>query len=146
MEGFIAGNCMRMAAALSYYAVFSLPAVLVIAVTLVGFFYSSHDVRGEVGRQAAHAVGTTGARQIQALLADASKPRHGIVESIVGSCIILIAATGVMVELQAAMNDIWEVKRSTQRSGMRTLSPQEALFPDHGPGDRDLAAVLADHE
>jgi membrane protein len=119
IEGFIAGNCMRMAAALSYYAVFSLPAVLAIAVTAVGFFYDSHDVRGEVRRQAAHAVGTTGARQIQALLADASKPRHGIIESIVGSCIILIAATGVMVELQAAMNDIWEVKPNTQRNGMR---------------------------
>jgi membrane protein len=119
IEGFITGNCMRMAAALSYYAVFSLPAVLAIAVTVVGFFYSSHDVRGEVGRQAAHAVGASGARQIQALLADASKPRHGLIESIVGSCIILIAATGVMVELQAAMNDIWEVKQDANRSGMK---------------------------
>jgi membrane protein len=119
IEGFVAGNCMRMAAALSYYAVFSLPAVLAIVVTVVGFFYSSHDVRGEVRRQAAHALGATGAQQIQALLADASKPRHGIVESIVGSCIILIAATGVMVELQAAFNDIWEVKRNADRNGMK---------------------------
>jgi len=123
----MADNCLRMAAALSFYAAFSLPALLAIAVTVVGFFYSRRDVRSEVGRQAASAVGTSGAAQIQALLADARKPQHGAIESIVGTCIILIAATGVMVELQAAMNDIWEVKPNPQRGLMKVFLLKRGL-------------------
>jgi membrane protein len=110
LAGFIADNCMRMAAALSYYAVFSLPSLLAIAIKVVALFIRARDVRGQVGKQLVDVMGQPGAQQLEVLLTAARNPNQGWGNSIVGTCLLLVAATGVLVELQAALNEAWKAK------------------------------------
>ena len=44
-------DCPRMAAALSYYTVFSLPGLLILLVTIAGWIWDPQDVRGAIEGQ-----------------------------------------------------------------------------------------------
>jgi len=46
------------------------------------------------------------------MLAEASRPREGVVASIIGACLLLFAAIGVVVQLKDALNIVWEVPAS----------------------------------
>jgi membrane protein len=62
-------------------------------------------------------MGDTGAKAIQAMLADASRPRQGIIATVLGAGALLFAAIGVIVQLKDALNVVWEVKE-TESSGV----------------------------
>lgn len=101
----------RLAAALAYYALFSLAPLLMIAMAIAG---------ATLGRQAAEAalelrfyglVGKTGAQVIQEILQDAHRPGMGTIAGLVGSVLLLIGASAIFVELQDAFNTIWHTEK-----------------------------------
>ncbi|MGD0341882.1 MAG: YhjD/YihY/BrkB family envelope integrity protein, partial [Bacteroidales bacterium] len=65
---FIADNGMKLSAALSYYTVFSLPPLLIIVISLCGFFFGAEAVRGEIFGQINGLVGNAVAIQIQDII------------------------------------------------------------------------------
>jgi membrane protein len=54
-------------------------------------------------------LGDTGAKAVQAMLADAGRPREGFVATLLGLGAVLFAAIGVVVQLKGALNIVWEV-------------------------------------
>jgi membrane protein len=100
----------RQGAALAYYSVFSIGPVIVIAVAIAGLVFGQEAVNGEVAASIRGALGDTGAEAVQAMLADASRPRQGIVATVLGLATLLFAAVGVVVQLKDALNVVWEVK------------------------------------
>ena len=54
-------------------------------------------------------LGDTGAKAVQAMLADAGRPREGLVATMLGLGALLFAAIGVVVQLKDALNTVWEV-------------------------------------
>jgi membrane protein len=83
----------RQGAALAYYSVFSIGPVIVIAIAVAGLAF---------GREAVNAV--------QAMLADAGRPRQGRLATVLGFGALMFAAIGVVVQLKDALNIVWEVK------------------------------------
>ncbi len=47
-SGFIEDNAVKLSAALSYYTIFSIGPMLVIAMSLAGFFYGQEAVQGKL--------------------------------------------------------------------------------------------------
>ena len=64
-KGFIDDNALKLSAALSYYTIFSLPPLLIIIISLCGFFFGAEAVRGEIFGQINGLVGNSAALQIQ---------------------------------------------------------------------------------
>jgi membrane protein len=60
-------------------------------------------------------MGIETARQVQEMIISISKADNSLLASIFGLITVLIGATGVFVELQKALNVIWEVKSSLKR-------------------------------
>lgn len=100
----------RQGAALAYYSVFSLGPLIVIAVAVAGLLFGHEAVRGEVSGQLRGLLGDTGAQAIEAMLAAASKPREGILATVIGAATLVFAAIGVVVELKDALNTVWEAE------------------------------------
>jgi membrane protein len=100
----------RQSAAIAYYALFSLPALLVIIVDLAGIFFCDAAVSGKIADAISGAMGADTALQVQDMIAVASRHRHSVIASAVGVITILVGATGVFTELQKSLNYIWEVK------------------------------------
>lgn len=99
----------RQGAALAYYSVFSLGPIIVIAIAIAGFFFGREAVTGQVVGSIKDMLGNTGANAVQAMLADAGRPRQGLVATVLGLATLLVAAISVVVQLKDALNIVWDV-------------------------------------
>jgi membrane protein len=105
----------RQGAALAYYSVFSLGPVIVIAIAIAGFVFGQAAVSGQVASSIKDMVGDTGAQAVQAMLADAGRPREGLLATLIGLGALMFAALGVVVQLKDALNTVWEVQEAPGR-------------------------------
>lgn len=103
-------NVSRLGASLSYYTLFALAPVMVIAIAIAGFVFGAEAARGEIVAQIQGLVGHEGARAVQAMLQGVAKRSDSILATIIGLVTLFLGATGVFLELQAALNGIWRVK------------------------------------
>jgi membrane protein len=113
-----------MGAALSYYTVFSIAPLLLIAISVAGLVFGQDAAQGAVVDQLQGLIGKSGAQAIQDLLKNVSKPSQGIVATVTGVVVLVIGATSVFAELQDDLNRIWEAptpqKLSTWWAWLRT--------------------------
>ena len=108
----------RESSIIAYYAIFSLPGLLVVIMTLAGYFFGREAVNNQVAAQFTSTMGADTAKQIQDMIIQASKLRNSLLATIIGIVSILIGATGVFSEFQNALNTIWEVKLDKTKSGI----------------------------
>lgn len=97
----------RLAAALAYYTVFSLPPLLLIVLAILGRFFENAEAR--VTAQITGFIGSTGGEAIAAILENADDPADSVIASLIGFAVLLFGASGVFGQLQEAMNTIWDV-------------------------------------
>jgi membrane protein len=103
-------------AVIAYYAIFSLPGLLVVIVSVAGYFFGQEAVNGEIAAQITSTMGADTAQQIQDIIAKGTESKNSLWATIIGVITILVGATGVFVELQKALNVIWEVKAKPSRA------------------------------
>jgi membrane protein len=102
-------KCPRLGAALSYYTVFSIAPVLIVAIAIAGFFLGHEAAQGRVVDQLTGLIGRESAEMLQSAIAKAGSHKAGLWASILGLVTLLVGATGVMIELQDALNTVWKV-------------------------------------
>ncbi len=102
-------KCPRLGAALSYYTVFSLAPVLIMAIAIAGLFLGHDAAQGKIVDELSGMLGTEAAKLLQAAVLKSSEHQAGVWATIVGLATLLVGATGVMVELQDALNTVWKV-------------------------------------
>ena len=118
----------RLAAALAYYAVFSLAPLLVIAIGIAGLVLGRQAVQGQLMTQISGAVGDQAAGLIQTMIQNTSKPSAGITATVIGFVILLFGASGVFGQLKDALNTVWEVAPKPGRPFVRTLADRIVPF------------------
>ena len=89
-------------AVIAYYAIFSLPGLLVVIMTLGGYFFGREAVNNQVAAQFTSTMGAETANQIQDIIIQASRLRNSLIATIIGVITILVGATGVFAEFQMA--------------------------------------------
>lgn len=109
-QNWMAHKDSRLGAALAYYSIFSMGPMIVIAVAIAGLVFGQDAVRGEVARTLQGAMGTEGARAVEAMLDGVSRPRDSLLLTLVGVGTLVFAAIGVVVQLKDAFNTVWEVE------------------------------------
>jgi membrane protein len=109
LTGWSEDHVRRIAAALAFYAVLSLAPLLVVAVAVAGMFFGEQAARGQIASALSKVMGESAGEGIQALLAHAQAPAQGAWGSICGGLVLLLGASGVFGELQAALNEVWNV-------------------------------------
>jgi membrane protein len=110
----------RIGAAIAFFTALSVAPILVIALVLAGLVYGEQAARGEVAAKLAGLVGEEPASSIEGVVATSRTPRAGAAALIVGLVTLFVGATGVFVELQEALNDVWKVRPRRGRP-VRTL-------------------------
>jgi membrane protein len=111
----------RESAIIAYYAIFALPGLLVLVITIGGYVFGRDAVSGHLHNQISGAMGNDTADQVQEMMTKASDSAHSIWAKTIGIITILVGATGVFVQLQKSFNIIWEVKAKPSKSGLWTL-------------------------
>src|SRR4051812_44881825 len=106
-QGWASDNVPRLGASLADYTLFSIAPVLIIVIAVAGFVFGAEAVRGEIAGQIETFMGPDGAKVVQDLVQNASLTGRGGLALIIGSITFLLAATGVFLELQYALNTIF---------------------------------------
>src|SRR5262249_34335021 len=98
----------RMGAALAYYTALSLAPLVVIVVGLVGTVMKHEAARQQVVAQFSELVGKAGGETVETILAHSTSQDGGWWAALLGVVTLLIGASGVFIELQDSLNEIWE--------------------------------------
>jgi len=127
LSQWLADRAPQLAAALAYYAVFSLAPLLVLALAMAGTFLGEAAARGQIVGQVQALVGPESARLLVNVLEGARPPEPGSWASALSALVLLFGASGVFAQLQDALNTIWLEQSQPQRGivgfiGKRLLS------------------------
>src|SRR5580704_13452377 len=99
-----------MAAALSYYTVFSMAPLLILAISIAGLVLGRDAAQGKIVEQIGGLVGKQSAVAIQSMIQAAHHSSKGIFASVIGVVSLIAGATGVLSELKSALNQIWRTR------------------------------------
>jgi membrane protein len=111
----------RQSSIIAYYSIFSLPALLVLIINITGFFFSKEAISGEITRQFKGSLGTETAYQIGDIVEKAGEHKGGLLPSVIAIVTIIFGATGVFVQLQKTLNQIWDVKEKPNAGFLKML-------------------------
>jgi membrane protein len=101
----------QLAAALSYYTLFSLAPLLLIAIGVAGFVFGREAAQNQIVETLQGMIGQDSAKTVQEMIqASNEKPKAGMLSTIIGFVALLFGAGGVVGQLQTSLNRIWEVK------------------------------------
>jgi membrane protein len=118
----------RQAAAIAYFAIFSLPGLLVLVVTLAALAWGRVAVEESLFGQFEGLVGTSGAEAIRSMLSEAAEPKGtSLVTRVVGIGGLVFGATGFFLQLQATLDAVWGVRASPKRRGIVFLVVKRVL-------------------
>jgi membrane protein len=121
-------ECPVRAAALAYYAIFALPPLLILLIMAAGAVWDPRQVQQALEGQFASLVGREGAGAVHGMIQRAQRPGDGgALATILGIAALLFGATGVMVQLQNALNRAWEVKPDPAQGGWKRFIGKRVL-------------------
>lgn len=103
-------NLFRLSAIVAYYAVLSLPALMVIILNAVGSVWGTEIVQGELTEEFTTALGADTAKAIESMIAESSNEKRNIISTIIGIATLIYGATGVFYQLKISLNQIWGIK------------------------------------
>jgi membrane protein len=118
----------RQSAVIAYYAIFSIPGLLFLIITITGSIFSREVVTQNILAQVSSTMGAATGAQIEGMLAIVGQPKMTFLGTVTGIFILLVGATGVFVELQQAFNLIWEVKVVPKKGILRILKARLFSF------------------
>lgn len=100
----------QLAAALSYYTLFSLAPLLLIAIGVAGFVFGREAAQNQIVETLQGMIGQESAQTVQEMIqASNEKPKTGMLATVIGFVALLFGAGGVVGQLQTSLNKIWEV-------------------------------------
>lgn len=113
-------------AALALYTLFSLAPMLLLVVTIAGFFFGEDTVRQNLLEQMSKLMGSEGADAVKTILGGARNESGGLIAGLVSIALVLISATSAFAELKDSLDELWEVPPSNQ-SGLWSMVKERFL-------------------
>ncbi|GAB5493245.1 MAG: YihY/virulence factor BrkB family protein [Phototrophicaceae bacterium] len=100
----------RLAAALAYYTALSIAPLILVVIAILGFFFGDEAARGQIVGQFSNELGSEFATFIEDLIQNSDKPAEGLFSTILSLIMLIVGATGVLMQLQSALNQIWDIQ------------------------------------
>jgi membrane protein len=120
VEAWLSDKALRLGAALAFYTSLSLAPLVLVTVAVLGFFFGEQAAKSEVFLQIEQVVGAEPANFMKGVVKNAARPASGLLATTLGVLALLAGATGVFVQLQDALNTIWEVSER-KHSGLKRI-------------------------
>ncbi|HEY4123102.1 MAG TPA: YihY/virulence factor BrkB family protein [Rhizomicrobium sp.] len=116
-EGFIAfdeDEALSRGAAIAFYAMTALAPVLYIAASIAGLFFGREAAGTAIAHEVGHLVGPNAAKLLYTAIHNSDDPNTtGVWTNIIGVVLLIVTASGVFGEMQAALNKIWKAEPKT---------------------------------
>ncbi len=117
----------QLSASIAYYAILSLPGLLIIIIRMVGIIWDQDIATGKLTSDLAGLIGWDAAGDINQILQNANQA-NGLVASIIGIGTLLFGATGLFYQLQISLNKIWRLKINPKTPWWKILTDRAKSF------------------
>jgi membrane protein len=124
----VSDKIFKLSGALSYYTIFSLPPLLIIIITICGYFFGAKAVRGEIFWQIKDLVGNEAAVHIQDTIKNVKLSDSNTFAAIAGVIILIFGASGVFSEIQDSLNFIWGLEAKPKRGFVKLIQNRLVSF------------------
>ena len=122
----------RLAAAIAYYAMFSIAPLLLFAVAIAGRFLTNDAVTEQLfgpGSLIAENLGTDAATFLKTLIPDQAALQQGsTTATLLGFGALFLGATGLFVQLQDALNSLWGADAAPQQGVVNIIRTRLVSF------------------
>lgn len=108
-------------ASLAYYAIFSIPGLLIIIIWGLSFFFGEEAIRGEVSRQIQFFMGHDAAKSIEDMIAGALIDKENFFMKTIGVLTLIFGATTIFFQLQKSLNELWDVQAAPKQAFVKLL-------------------------
>ena len=113
----INANASSMGAAVAFYTIFAIAPLFILVLALAGVIFGHQAAQGEVFQEISKLIGKNGSESVQSILVAARQPKATLLATIVGFTTLFIGANSVFIQLQQALNAIWNIRLKS--SGVR---------------------------
>lgn len=110
-----ADNVFKHSAAVSFYTLFSLAPITIIAVTVMGFFLGKERAGEQLNQQVAQLIGPASAELVQKAAEASQRDSDSLAATVTGIALLLFGATTVFSQLQESLNQIWDVRAKPRK-------------------------------
>ena len=110
----IADNGLVLAASIAFFTIFSLAPLLLLVVAIAGLAFGQDQTTAEIRAQFESLMGPESAQFIAGVIARASRGAGGVA-AVVSIGTLIFGATGVFVQLKAALNTVWGVQIKSEK-------------------------------
>ncbi|SHK54796.1 YihY/virulence factor BrkB family protein [Chryseobacterium polytrichastri] len=114
-------NASRDSASLAYYAIFSIPGLLIIIIWIAGNFFGEEAIRGEISNQISGIMGTEVSKSVESMIAGALIDKQNIIMKIVGIGSLVFGSTTLFFQLQHSLNSLWDVQSAPKKAFIKFL-------------------------
>ncbi len=121
VRDFFEDDSFSYASSIAFSTIFSLPAIMIIALAIGSTFYERNVVQDELINQVGRLVGRDTAKEIENILLQASVDSTGWWAKTVGIITLALSATTVFMSLQSSLNKIWGIKPKPERGWLKYI-------------------------
>jgi membrane protein len=121
VKDFLDDDSFSYASSIAFSTIFSLPAILIIALAVGSAFYEKNVVQEELVNQVGRLIGQSTSREVEAILAQAAFDSTGWWAKTVGVITLAVSATTVFMSLQNSLNKIWGIKPKPERGWLKYI-------------------------
>ncbi|MBO6523500.1 MAG: YihY/virulence factor BrkB family protein [Balneolaceae bacterium] len=118
---FVEDTPLNYSSTIAFYVIFSLPAILMIVVSIGGSAYEDQVVRENLLTQIQNLFGTESSTAVEKVLENASASGSGFLTKVVGFIALGFSATTVFISLQDGINRIWNIKSKPEKDWVNFL-------------------------
>ncbi len=97
-------------AAIAFFTIFSMPAILVVVTFVGSIFFSEDVVREEIVGKVGALISAKAAVEVRALLKNIAEMQLGFWEVLIGILVVLQSSSIMLFMMQKALNAVWKVK------------------------------------
>lgn len=118
----------QLSAAVAYYAILSLPGLLVIMINIISTVWDDEIASGRLTNGLTSMIGYDAASDLNGILQAARLDNDSIVANVIGLATLIFAATGVFYQLQLALNKIWKLKINPKTPWYKIITDRVKSF------------------
>ena len=121
-DDFLEDHATKLSASLAYYTLFSIGPLLLVVVTLLGFFYKKAYITDQIFDRMNSVAGSGTTAQLQSILINMSHQTNKTLLGVIGILVFIFGATGIFSEIQSSINYMWSIKAKPKRSWLKYIT------------------------
>jgi membrane protein len=109
------------ASSIAFSTIFSLPAILIIALSLASVFFEKEAVQEELLYQFEGLIGHGSTQEIEQIIRNSTLDTNSITAGFIGLATLIFSATTVFIALQSSLNHLWGIRPKPQKSWLKFI-------------------------